>query len=81
MVKKWEKQVEKIESGWKREIAQIISAILDWRMNMYDCQKLQWSMNRYRIRTGKYRIIFDTFLDKEPQIIKVEKRWDVYKWI
>jgi mRNA-degrading endonuclease RelE of RelBE toxin-antitoxin system len=79
MVQRWIKQIQKIESGWKRDISQIITDIFIGKIDNYDCQKMQWYDSRYRIRTGKYRVVYETFFDQEPRIINVDKRWDVYK--
>ncbi len=79
MVADWQKQVRKIEQSGKQEIAPIIEDIFFHRFVWYDLEKMQGFENRYRIRKGKYRIIFDLIDGKEPEIIRVQKRWDVYR--
>ena len=51
-----------------------------WKFEILDIKKLQWEENLYRLRIGKYRVIFEK-QDKKLIIfvIDIGSRWDIYK--
>ena len=78
MVEKWKKQLLKIDRNG--EIKKIIKDIVDNKLDKYDIKKLSWYKNVFRVRKGKFRIIFKK--EKWQNILlKIETRWDVYKWL
>jgi len=48
--------------------------------NKFDIKKLQWYETRYRLRIGKFRILFEK-IDDELIILVIDiwSRWDIYK--
>jgi mRNA-degrading endonuclease RelE of RelBE toxin-antitoxin system len=40
---------------------------------------MSWYRYLYRLRIWKYRIIFSNNI--EVEILRIDKRWDVYKWL
>lgn len=78
MVKNWEKQLDKFSHiFW---LNQIISDILLNNISNYDVKKLSWYIDLYRLRKWKIRIIFRKKLS-EIDIIKIDTRWYIYKWL
>ena len=56
---------------------QIVFDVLTLNLEKYDVKKMKGYDNRYRLRVGKYRIIFEK-LDGEGRIIDMDKRGDIY---
>lgn len=78
MVKKWQKQLEKFSHIWW--LTDIIKDLVLNNLSEYDVIKLSWYRDLYRIRKWKIRIIFRKN-STEVEIVKIDCRWDVYKWI
>jgi hypothetical protein len=78
MVKKRQKQLDKFSSFFN--IDKIINDILSNSLSHYDIIKLSWYSDLYRLRKWKIRIIFKKSLSK-TEIINIDTRGDVYKWI
>jgi len=78
MVEKWKKQLLKFDKKW--EIKQIVKDILTGNLTDYKIKKLDWKENLFRIRKGKIRIIFKKVWN-DYFIVKIQTRWDVYKWL
>ena len=78
MVEKWKKQLLKFDKKW--EIKQIVKDILTGNLTDYKIKKLDWKENLFRIRKWKIRIIFKKVWN-DYFIVKIQTRWDVYKWI
>lgn len=48
--------------------------------NMLDTKPLKGFENTYRIRLGKYRLIYEVFDDKiEIHFLEIDSRWGIYK--
>lgn len=80
MTKQYEKFLATLEGGIKLHFFKALQAIDQDRFEGFDVKKLVWFEDLYRIRIGKWRIIFR----KESsgnKVLKIESRWDVYKWI
>jgi len=78
MVKKWKKDITILQKSTQIDFDGIILDILSGNYEKYDCIKLSWSTNTFRVRVWKYRIVFtDTWWI--IQIIWVDSRWDIYK--
>lgn len=78
MTKSWEKYISK--NAYKSELKSIIEDILKNNLSSYIVVKLKWYENYFRIRRWKIRIVFIKKED-ENEIVAVDTRWDVYKWI
>ena len=78
MVKKWQKQLDKFSSNF--DIEQIIENIIWGNLVEYDIIKLSWYKDLYRLRKWKIRIVFKKKLEK-VEILNIDTRWDVYKWL
>jgi len=76
------KYLLKLEPKLHLKIAETISNLSDFNLAIkeLDIKKLQWEENLYRLRIGKYRVIFEK-QDKKLIILVVDigSRWDVYK--
>ena len=80
MVKKWEKNLRLIEKQTSIDLDTVINDIYAENLWNYDVKKLQWSQNLYRMRLGRYRIIFKR-QENENIILDLGSRWDIYKKI
>jgi len=74
-----EKQLENLPKTDYLRITEKIFQLAD-NPKPFGCKKLKGSINEYRIRSGKYRIIY-TITDEIliVTIIKIAHRKDVYK--
>lgn len=77
MVKKWQKQIAKINSSGRIDIGKIVDDLLTGNISGYDIKPLQGKISVFRLKTSKYRILFSKW--DTIQIVKIDKRWDVYK--
>jgi len=80
MVKKWMKQIKLLWISTKIDFDSIILNILNWNYEIYDCKKLLWYIDLYRVRIWDYRIIFRDDWNN-ISVLLAWKRWDVYKWL
>lgn len=77
--KKIEKQVEKLDNKIKQRLAILV---LELKANpvpvkSYNVAKISGKQNRYRIRLGKIRVIYDIeWEEKTIELFKVERRKD-----
>ncbi len=78
MVKNRKKQLDKLSSSF--DIENIIENIILNNLSQYDIIKLSWYKDLYRVRKWKIRIIFRKQIDK-IEIINIDTRGDVYKWM
>ena len=78
MVEKWQKQLLKLDKDWKIKL--IIKDIVNDNLKKYEVKKLSWYKNTFRVRKWKFRIIFKKESWKNI-LLKIESRWDVYKWL
>lgn len=81
MVEKWKKQLINLQKSSKIDFHEIISDIKKRNFKDYDFKKLKWFSELYRIRIWKYRVIFKDIPWKEIELLKIDSRWDVYKWL
>lgn len=80
MTKQYEKFLETIDEKLKHQFLRALKAVASDAYQSLDVKKLIGQDNLYRIRIGKWRIVFR----KERggnKILKIESRWDVYKWL
>jgi mRNA-degrading endonuclease RelE of RelBE toxin-antitoxin system len=78
MTKSWEKFINK--NIYKNDLRSIIEDILKNNLSSYFIVKLKWYDDYYRIRKWKIRVVF-TKKDEENEIVAVDTRWWVYKWL
>ena len=78
MTKSWEKYINK--NTYKNELKSIIEDILINNLSSYIVVKLKWYNNHYRIRKWKIRIVFIKKED-ENEIVAIDTRWWIYKWL
>lgn len=78
MVKSWEKYISKNKLKW--ELQKIIEDISNNNLSDYSIKKLKWYDNYFRIRKWKIRIVFIKN-DEWNEIVAVDTRWNIYKWI
>ena len=78
MTKSWEKYISK--NKFRNELKKIVEDISNDDLSWYVLVKLKWYKNHYRIRKGKIRIVFIR-QSIWNEIVAVDTRWDVYKWI
>lgn len=78
MTKSWEKYIDK--NNCKSDLKSIIEDISKNDLSSYIVIKLKWYNNYYRIRKWKIRIVFIK-KDEWNEIVAVDTRWDIYKWI
>ncbi|MEM1514365.1 MAG: type II toxin-antitoxin system RelE/ParE family toxin [Candidatus Thermoplasmatota archaeon] len=80
--KKFAKKLKEIEKPFLERIANFLDTLKEepvpWRK--FDIKKIEGEKNTYRVRIGKYRLIY--FVDKNNKmihILKIETREKVYK--
>jgi len=82
MVQKWKKDLDLISKNLKNINFEIILEDIKTRNYVnYDKKVLSWYKNLYRIRLGRYRIIFKDITWEDVKIISIKNRWNVYKWL
>lgn len=69
---------------WEKIVYDTEKAIFTLRVNPYknplDIKPLQWFENTYRVRLGKYRLIYEVFEQKiEIHFLELGSRGEVYK--
>lgn len=78
MTKSWEKYISK--NKFKNDLKKIIEDISRNNLSSYIVIKLKWYDNYFRIRKWKIRIVFIKKED-ENEILAIDTRWDIYKWL
>ena len=78
MTKSWEKFINK--NIYKNDLKSIIEDILKNNLSSYFVVKLKWYEDYYRIRKWKIRVVFLKKED-ENEIVAVDTRWWIYKWL
>lgn len=78
MTKSWEKFINK--NIYKNDLKSIIEDILKNNLSSYFVVKLKWYEDYYRIRKWKIRVVFIK-KDDENEIVAVDTRWWIYKWL
>jgi len=77
--KKSMKFLYKYDRIFKQKLEQKIFEFLEWKKA--DIKRLQWyNQEIYRLRIGKYRVIFEKQDDKLIiLVLDIWSRWDIYK--
>lgn len=75
MTKDYIKFIKK--SQYRQVLEKLISDLAHNNIPEYDCIKMWWYTNRYRIRVGKIRCIFE-IIQWENFIIEINNRGDIY---
>jgi len=82
--KKAAKALEKLEPTTRERIKEALRCLQDEPVpiTIYDVVKLEGSAHTYRIRVGKYRIIYDVYWnEKKVWVLIIEKKRDkTYKF-
>ncbi|MBS9783199.1 MAG: type II toxin-antitoxin system RelE/ParE family toxin [Pasteurella sp.] len=65
------KQLLKIDRRYIKSIKDSVATLVNFPDVYLDIKKLKGSQSQYRIRVGKYRIIFEV-IDDEPRIISIQ---------
>ncbi|MEG9498736.1 type II toxin-antitoxin system RelE family toxin [Mannheimia indoligenes] len=68
---KADKQLAKIDSRYIQAILNAIEALALFPDVQLDIKKLRGYINRFRLRVGRYRVIFEV-QDGEPKIIEIQ---------
>lgn len=68
---KADKQLAKIDSRYIQAILNAIEALTLFPDVQLDIKKLRGYINRFRLRVGRYRVIFEV-QDGEPKIIEIQ---------
>lgn len=68
---KADKQLSKIDSQYIQAILDAIEALVLFPDVQLDIKKLKGYINRFRLRVGRYRVIFEV-QDGEPKIIEIQ---------
>lgn len=59
MVKSWEKKLDRLDRPTSQRLHDAVRDIILDKLSEYDVRKMTGFNNRYRIRIGKIRIVFD----------------------
>ena len=71
--------IKSLDKGYKNKIKEIIKR-LQFNPFIYPYKKIKGGENLYRIRAGKYRILYEINKEKRKIIIlKIDKRSKIYK--
>lgn len=68
---KADKQLSKIDSRYIQAILDAIEALVLFPNVQLDIKKLKGYINRFRLRVGRYRVIFEV-QNGEPKIIEIQ---------
>ncbi|TDB56158.1 type II toxin-antitoxin system RelE family toxin [Photorhabdus luminescens] len=66
------KQLTRIDTRYQKTIKQKVSSLTDFPLVGLDIRKLSGFNNRYRLRVGDYRVLFE-LLDGEPNILEIQE--------
>ncbi|WP_289993825.1 type II toxin-antitoxin system RelE family toxin [Photorhabdus laumondii] len=66
------KQLTRIDTRYQKTIKQKVSSLTDFPLVRLDIRKLSGFDNRYRLRVGDYRVLFE-LLDGEPNILEIQE--------
>ena len=78
--RKAKKQLEKLPEDTRRRVVEALNVLETEGFSMeLDIKKLQGYRNRYRIRVGKYRVLFECSADKTIVVYAVLPRDTAYK--
>lgn len=72
---KWFKYIKRLRKDEQIRLLEIIGLIMENQIEFLDIKKLSGYKNLYRVRIGRYRIIFKKSW-KRNQIIKVDEKGD-----
>jgi mRNA interferase RelE/StbE len=71
--------IESLDKGYKRKIKEILEALRGNPFS-YPYKKIRGEQNLYRIRVGKYRILYEVEIKKDRiVIVRMDKRGRVYE--
>lgn len=76
MVDRIQKTLLKLSAKERKEVFNILEAILSGRLERLDVKKLAGNTDVYRVRKGKVRVIFLLSKTEDPQILAIERRSD-----
>lgn len=72
---KWQpkalKQLFKIDVRYIPKVQQAVNSLVDFPDVLLDIKKLQGQKNKFRLRIGGYRVIFE-WIDSKPKIIEIQ---------
>lgn len=77
MTNDYEKYIQKLSPKQRKILEKIITQISHLQTKELDCKKLQGFQTLYRVRIGKWRIIFEK-QKKQGIILDINTRGDVY---
>lgn len=65
------KQIERIDTRYRAKIFAVIESLANFPAVELDLIRLKGAANKFRIRVGFYRILFEV-INGEPQIIEIQ---------
>lgn len=71
ITRKAEKQLDRIDSRYIDRILTAIDSLADFPDVEADIKQLQGQNGKYRLRVGRYRVLFEV-IDGEPKIIEIQ---------
>ena len=77
MPKAYQKYLIKLPKKWKEKLNKVIDRIKILDLENIDCKKMTGFKNIFRVRVGKFRIIFEK-KDGFGDILEIQTRGDVY---
>lgn len=69
---KADKQLDRIDSRYKKSIIETISMLVNFPDVTLDITKLKGYLSKYRARVGRYRIVFE-WIEGVPKIIEIQE--------
>lgn len=67
-----QKQLQRIDMCYRKSIKDKVAELKGFPLVALDFKKLSGSENRFRLRVGTYRVIFDVE-DGEPKILEIKE--------
>lgn len=64
------KQLKKMDNRYKLLITENVNQLVTFPEVALDIKKLQETENQYRLRVGRYRVVFE-FVDGVPKIVEI----------
>lgn len=82
MVDRIQKALDKLSGKEKQQILTILEAVRQGKIGNYDIKKLKGRDDIFRIRKGRWRIIYRIGADSRATVLAVERRTDTtYKFL
>lgn len=78
MTQDYIKYLNRLESKDRKILLRVVLQIIQLEVEALDCKKMKGFTDIYRVRIGKWRIVFEK-KESEGRIVDINTRGDIYK--